>query len=107
MWNYAFTTMGINLNQIWAKSEENGKLCLDTIEVVKTHINFMNEFTDYNRYVKTGKMGFKDWYQDFKNSDALMVWNKKDNKPFRKYLLYVFARKMQQIGFFRKKNFQV
>lgn len=107
IWNYSFTKMGVNLNQIWAESEENGKLCLDSVGRVIDRINSMNEFTDFRRSVKTREMSFKDWYKDFKSSDALMIWNKKDNKPFRKYLLFVVARKMQQIGFFRKKNFQI
>ena len=107
IWNYSFTTMGVNLNQIWADSEKMGKLCLDSVKYIKERINSMNEFVDFDRYVKTKKIKISNWNKEYRTSDALMVKNKKDNKPFRKYLLFFIARRFQSIGFFRKTNFQV
>lgn len=107
MWNYAFTTMGINLNKIWAESEIIHRLCIEGVDVKNPHVNFMNEFTDYSRYVKTHKIKFREWYKDFKSSEVLLIWNKNDIWPFFVFIIYLFGRKVQRLGFLKNRNFNV
>ena len=93
LWNHTFTDMGINLLEIWAMSELNGKLSLDNcLELSEKKHNLIYEFVDFVRYVKTKKIGIIKWLRQLVLADSYVMWNKKDIKPFI-YYLYLHFRK--------------
>ena len=105
MWNHVFTQMGVNLNRIWADSVMLGNLVIGDARVISSPHSFMNEITDYNRYVKTKKIRIRNWLIDFFRCKSYMVYDRSDNKPFNMYLISVIARRLQRLGLFKNSNF--
>lgn len=81
---YCVTAAGVNLPVIWAKS------CLgvdynDELRDVKS-IYVMPEFQDF-KLVLQHKLSFGQWLRDVRRTDAFLDWNRKDKRPFFRFIL--------------------
>ncbi len=102
MWNRAFAQMGVNLNRIWADSEMSGHLTVGAANVISSPHLFMNEFSDYGRYVRSKKIKLTEWIKDFRRCNTYMVYDKTDIKPLIMYIIIGFLRKLERFGLARK-----
>lgn len=81
---WCVTAAGVNLPVIWVKAN-SGIDYHDEIHNIKS-ITMMPEFQDlkmvFQRKVKLGQ-----WLRDVRRTDAFLDWNKKDIKPFFRFIL--------------------
>ena len=101
-WSYAHTVEGVNLPVIWAKSVIAGHLDTSDVIIKKVPFTALVEYADFKDSVLSRKVSLKQWIQEFRNCDCCFTYNKKDPKPFRKYLqaeIWRIAKKL----FFRVK----
>lgn len=86
-WSYAHTHVGVNLPLIWANSTLAGHLEVDDVKITKKTFLAMQEFSDFIDSVMKGqKVSVKQWFKDLRSCDCTFIYNKKDNRPFRKNL---------------------
>lgn len=81
---WCVTAAGVNLPMIWLKACL-GMNYIDELHEVRS-ITVMPEFQDF-KLVLQHKLSFWQWLCDVKRSDAFMDWNKKDKKPFFRFIL--------------------
>lgn len=82
-WGYAFTYGGFNLPFRWAVSIIDNLIYLDNFFPLEK-FNVMSEIADFNDCMSYHRTGFWKWFSDFYKCDCKLIYNKKDNKPFRK-----------------------
>ena len=82
MFNYVFTSMGINLCSIYAKSLLHKSLSLDDISLTAKKCTFMYEDRDFQMSVLHGDVSLHQWIKDLLNTDCFLIYNRKDLKPF-------------------------
>lgn len=80
-WSYAFTCCGANLPVIWAQSELNGRLNLDSFSLNRTECIAMAEIADFKDSVVHGNTGVLKWIKNFMTADCTFYFNKNDIKP--------------------------
>lgn len=85
-WSYAHTVEGINLPVIWAKSVLAGHLDVTDVKIKKVPFTGLVEYADFKESVLHRKVSLKQWLKEFKSCDCCFTYNKKDPKPFRKYI---------------------
>lgn len=81
---WCVTAAGVNLPIIWVKAN-SGSDYKEEIREVK-NITVMPEFQDF-KLVLQRKVSLGQWMRDWQRTDAFLDWNKKDKKPFFKFLL--------------------
>lgn len=84
-WSYAFTYGGFNLPFRWAISTLNNKLYLDDFEYIKK-FDVMSEDADFHDCLRIHHISPLKWYKDFRSCDCTFIYNKKDPKPFKKFI---------------------
>lgn len=88
LWNHTFTDMGCNLCKLWAESAITGHLVLDDINLKSQNRHILiSEFVDMKTYLLTGKVSFIKWCKQCISADSYVIYDRKDKKPFYKYLL--------------------
>lgn len=85
-WSYAHTVEGLNLPVIWAKSVLAGHLDVSDVTIKKVPFTALVEYADFKESVLHRKVSLKQWLNELKICDCCFIYNKKDPKPFRKYL---------------------
>lgn len=93
LWNHTFTDMGINLCTIWANSEIEGHLVTNGAQINCERRNLMREFEDFKRCMKSKDISLFHWLKDLSHSDSFVVYDKKDPRPFYKYIFTIIKRK--------------
>ncbi len=83
--NYASTIGGINLPYEWAKATLLHTV--DGLHPTRDYFTAINEYKDFNTFVKTGKVGLFKWLKDLLTADSYYLWNKHDPKPFFSFYL--------------------
>lgn len=81
-YSYAATKMGINLPLIWASCIKNGVLpegCRKRIP--KDYISLAEEADFEHRVIRLHKISIREWFQDIKSADCLLLWEKHDIRP--------------------------
>jgi len=78
------TSAGVNLPMIWIKGCY-GEDYSHELKTVKT-ITAMPEFQDF-KLVLQHKIGFLQWLHDVKCTDCFFDWNKKDIRPFFRFII--------------------
>jgi predicted ATP-grasp superfamily ATP-dependent carboligase len=81
---WCVTAAGVNLPVIWVKANM-GIDYEDEIHEVKSII-VMPEFQDF-KLVLQHKVKLFQWIKDVRRTDAFLDWNKKDKKPFFRFIL--------------------
>jgi D-aspartate ligase len=92
LWNHTFTDMGINLCTIWANSEIEGHLVTNGAKIKCKRQNLMREFEDFKRCMKNKNLSLLQWLKDLYHSDSFVVYDKKDQRPFYKYISTIIKR---------------
>lgn len=85
-WSYAHTVEGVNLPIIWAKSVLAGHLDVADVKIKDDVFTAMVEDTDFRESVLKKKVSLGQWIEDVKGCACLFIYNKKDPKPFRKFI---------------------
>lgn len=85
-WSYAHTYEGVNLLLIWARSVLKGKLDTTGVTIRKVPFIAMAEHNDFHDSVVTRRVSLWQWIKELKQCDCLFIYNKKDPKPFRRFL---------------------
>lgn len=81
---WCVTTAGVNLPAIWVKA--NSRMDYkEEIHDVKS-ITVMPEFQDF-KLVLQRKVKLGQWLKDVRRTDAFLDWNRKDKKPFFRFIL--------------------
>ncbi|MBR1835164.1 MAG: hypothetical protein IJ785_06630 [Bacteroidales bacterium] len=83
--NYASTIGGVNLPYEWAKATLLHTV--DGLHPTKDYFTAINEFKDFNTFVKSGKIGLLPWLKDLVTADSYYLWNKHDPKPLFSFYL--------------------
>ena len=81
---WCVTAAGVNLPVVWTKASL-GLEYRDELHKVKS-IYVMPEFQDF-KLVLQHKLSFWQWLRDVKRTDAFLDWNKKDKRPFFRFIL--------------------
>ena len=84
-WSYAFTYGGFNLPFRWAVSTLDHKLYMDNFKY-REKFDVMSEDGDFHDCLRTYHISFFKWLKDFRDCDCTFIYNKKDPKPFRRFL---------------------
>ena len=92
--NYASTIGGINLPYEWAKATLLHSV--DGLHPTKDYFTAINEFKDFNTFVKSGKIGLLPWLKDLVTADSYYLWNKHDPKPLFSFYLGKLTRKRRK-----------
>ena len=74
--------MGMNLPLIWASCIKNGVLpegCRKRIP--KDYISLAEEADFEHRVIRLHKISIREWFQDIKSADCLLLWEKHDIRP--------------------------
>ena len=97
-WSYAFTYGGFNLPFRWAVSTLDNNLYLEDFKAL-AQFDAMQEDQDLHDCLKVYHISPLKWYKDFHNCECCLIYNKKDPKPFRKYLLSEISRLTKKFVF--------
>lgn len=82
-YGYMTTVAGYNLPSNWLDAMSGN--CINKPVHIK-EIYYMNERDDY-LHVKEGRVPFKQWFREFKNTEAYGMYHKNDLRPFiRQYV---------------------
>ena len=81
---WCVTAAGVNLPAIWIKAN-SGMDYREELHEVKS-ITVMPEFQDF-KLVLQRKVKLGQWLKDVRRTDAFLDWNKKDKKPFFRFIL--------------------
>lgn len=81
---WCVTAAGVNLPVIWVKACE-GENYNEELSVVRKII-VMPEFQDF-KLVLQHKVSLWQWFRDLRRTDSFLDWNRKDKRPFFRYLL--------------------
>lgn len=81
---WCVTAAGVNLPVIWVKACEGENYSEELSEVRK--ITIMPEFQDF-KLVLQHKVSLWQWLRDVRRTDSFLDWNRKDKRPFFRYLL--------------------
>lgn len=76
---WCVTASGVNLPVIWVKANSGIDYC-NELHILK-EITVMPEFQDF-KLVLQRKLGLVQWLKDLRRTDAFLLWNKHDQKPF-------------------------
>jgi D-aspartate ligase len=98
-WSYAHTVEGVNLPLIWAKSVLAGHLDTSDVKIKKDTFTAMVEDSDFRESVVGHKVSLRQWIRDVRNCDCLFIHNKKDPKPFRRFILSELVRLTKKFVF--------
>lgn len=90
-WSYGFTYGGFNLPFRWAVSTLNNELYLDDFKAHE-RINVMQEVTDFRERVIDQRVSIFKWLKDVRECDCFLVYNKKDSKPFWRFVRHKLLR---------------
>lgn len=93
-YSYFTTTGGANLPYLYYRSVADGVWEANE-DNVKPDVIGMNEITDYSQFVSTGKISKLKWFGQFLKADSHLLWNRRDNRPLRHFILSFFNRKRQ------------
>lgn len=100
-YNHALTDMGINLCQIFAESELNGRLCIPNPDVVIEPRTVMNEEKEFFTYIETKMISWKNWIADIRKTDSFYLYDKRDLKPLMNRIVKYFKMVLVQ-AYYRK-----
>lgn len=101
-WSYAHTVEGVNLPIIWAKSVLAGHLDVSDVKIKEDVFTAMVEESDFRESVLKKKISLRQWIKDVKGCACLFIYNKKDPKPFWKYISSEANRLIKKIVFRKK-----
>ncbi len=93
-WSYAITYGGFNLPLRWAISTLDNKLYLDDFKY-KEKYDVMAEIGELHDCLQIYHISLLRWFMDFLKVDCSLIYNRKDPKPFRKYLTNSIKRFMK------------
>lgn len=85
-WNYAPTVGGCNLPFFWAKSMLANRVVYEEMNIRDSAFTAMVDYDDFKNNVLKRKVSLKQWIREFKGCECHYQYNKKDPKPFRKYI---------------------
>ena len=90
-WSYGCTYGGYNLPIRWAVSTLNNEISLDGF-TAKEKVNVMQDITDFKERVIEQRVSVFNWIKDVRECDVFLVYNKKDSKPFWRFLRHKLLR---------------
>lgn len=91
-YNHALTDMGVNLCQLFALSQINDAIVEDEI-IIKSPSITMNEYSEYYKYVKTGRIGLLKWICDIFKTNSFYCYDKRDRRYFYRIMTIMIRNK--------------
>lgn len=95
-YNHALAVMGVNLCHLFALSQIQGELGLDKIDIKSPSIT-MNDYREYKKYIKTGRMSLFKWFGDIRKTDSFYFYDKKDKRFFYRIIADLSRNKLLSI----------
>lgn len=84
-WGYFFTSAGYNLPVRWAKATLCNEIDTSDFKPIDS-FSGMAEVEEFLEYVKTKKRTIWQYIKDIRHADYFLYYNKKDPKPFWRFL---------------------
>ncbi len=84
-WGYFFTYAGYNLPIRWAEATLRNKIDNSDFNPIES-FSGIAEVEEYLEYVKTKKRTIWQYINDIRHADSFLYYNKKDPKPFWRFL---------------------
>ncbi len=95
-YNHALTQMGVNFGYLFAVSQVIGKIDVDNI-VIKSPSVTMNDYVEYDMYIKTGRMSLLKWIGDIRKTDSFYCYDKNDKRYLFRMIGYLTRDKLRLI----------
>lgn len=91
-WSYASTKAKMNLPHLWGEKMIQGG-ALPEIVPIQKNFTAMVEFDDYRSRVKSKMISKRKWFKDFRHTNCLFYFNRRDLKPFISLIFQKIRRK--------------
>lgn len=87
-WSYASTVANMNLPVLWSRCIVHNDYDIESCyRTIPDNFKAMDEMHDFKVRVLGKKIGLISWLKERSNCNCLYYKNKKDNKPYYRYLL--------------------
>ena len=97
-WSYASTCLGMNMPVLWCESMLEGRIRENALTVIAPGTTAMADYNDFLLRPWKKKISFWKWYKEFKECDAVFLYNKSDKKPFFVAVKHLLANKCKKIA---------